>query len=505
MTFRLNNFVAREFIKPAEVGGGGRVGGSGSVQPQVDIEAINDRIQAGDKEALKELDELGISYTLTQDSSGGYTVEYKYGDKNYTVRYYAPPSSTPSIAQKEEYSSQDSLISKYLQRYDTLYDSTNAAFKGENPVNETEEPEAADTSTPVPDEAEDVSQTSPDTTEETTPTEEKDYEFDYSAAGVDETVAAEELYNEDNVEKSDIRNAMEVLGVGSPVNTDVDSGAWDDLFAELEKMKPQLKEYLKQQLEANGYIYDEETADKLLNKFITEGVDALITDIRMEYAEENGRGFTALLAGAREPENRLKTVEDIVNYIKDQIDLSPETPEDNNTFASLINAFKETFAKSWYTSLFERSPEAESEDPIFAMEKLADDDYNSYIDGDHYLLETADYFLSDEEKEMKEVLEIVNGTASSYPAVYSKEEAIGYIDTYSEHLNKELGHQYRLMPESEFDITMDFLITSFKVKSIPEPDENLGIIFIQDVLQAFDKYVREEMEKAYTNYLENSN
>ena len=135
MTFRLNNFVAREFIKLAEVGGGGRVGGSGSVQPQVDIEAINDRIQAGDKEALKELDELGISYTLTQDSSGGYTVEYKYGDKNYTVRYYAPPSSTPSIAQKEEYSSQDSLISKYLQRYDTLYDSTNAAFKGENPVN----------------------------------------------------------------------------------------------------------------------------------------------------------------------------------------------------------------------------------------------------------------------------------------------------------------------------------------------------------------------------------
>lgn len=503
MTFRLNNFVAREFIKLAEVGGGGRVGGSGSVQPQVDIEAINDRIQAGDKEALKELDELGISYTLTQDSSGGYTVEYKYGDKNYTVRYYAPPSSTPSIAQKEEYSSQDSLISKYLQRYDTLYDSTNAAFKGENPVNETEEPEAADTSTPVPDEAEDVSQTSPDTTEETTPTEEKDYEFDYSTAGVDETVAAEELYNEDNVEKSDITLAMEGLGVASPVNTDVDSGAWDDLFAELEKMKPQLKEYLKQQLEANGYIYDEETADKLLNKFITEGVDALITDIRMEYAEENGRGFTALF-GAREPENRLKTVEDIVNYIKDQIDLSPETPEDN-TFASHINAIKKTYADSWYTSLFERSPEAEYEDPIFAMEKLTDDDYNSYIDGDHYLLETADYFLSDEEKEMKEVLEIVNGTASSYPAVYSKEEAIGYIDTYSEHLNKELRHKYFLMPESEFDITMDFLITSFKVKSIPEPDENLGIIFIQEVLQAFDKYVREEMEKAYTNYLENSN
>ena len=220
--------------------------------------------------------------------------------------------------------------------------------------------------------------------------------------------------------------------------------------------------------------------------------------------EENGRGFTALLAGARGPENWLKTVEDIVNYIKDQIDLSPETPEDN-TYASHINAIEKTYADSWYTSLFERSPEAESKNPLFAMEKFADDDYNSYIDGDHYLLETADYFLSDEEKEMKEVLEIVNGTASSYPAVYSKEEAIGYIDTYSEHLNKELRHQYLLMPESEFDITMDFLITSFKVKSIPEPDENLGIIFIQDVLQAFDKYVREEMEKAFANYLENSN
>lgn len=44
---------------------------------------------------------------------------------------------------------------------------------------------------------------------------------------------------------------------------DVDSGAWDNLFAELEKMKPQLMDYMKQQLESVGRVYDEEKAEKL--------------------------------------------------------------------------------------------------------------------------------------------------------------------------------------------------------------------------------------------------
>ena len=80
----------------------------------MDIEAINDRIQTGDKDALKELDDLGISYTLTEDSSGGYIVDYSYGGKNYSVRYYAPPSY------EDEQLFVDSMISQFVEKFDTL-------------------------------------------------------------------------------------------------------------------------------------------------------------------------------------------------------------------------------------------------------------------------------------------------------------------------------------------------------------------------------------------------
>lgn len=459
MTFRLNNFVAREFFKPAGVGGGGRVGGSKTTQPQVDIEAINDRIQAGDKDALKELDKLGINYTLTQDSSGGYTVEYKYGDKNYTVRYYAPPSSTPSITQKEEYFFQDSSISKYLylQRYDTLYDSTNAAFKGklnslaENPVNETEEPEAADTSTPVPDEAEDVSQTSPDTTEETTPTEEKDYEFDYSSAGVDEEADATGFYDEDLIpEEKKIQMLFGTQG-------NVDAGGWDNLFAELEKMKPQLLDYIKTQVEARGLTFNQDEAEKYLETYITDAV---------EHIPQDGKSILIKFGQSNLPEN--PTVEDLVNYIKAQIDKRMGIYEDREYGVEHI------FTLSNQTAFSTKREDR-------------------YIATDEYLLDTADYFLTEEEKEMKFVLKVTSSDQSSY-TIKDKQKLYGYIDTYAEHMEKVLKYDYPSLSDNQIASIISDAKNQVKYSDLPEPDSR-GLYSIDDTLAKLEELCLEYAEE----------
>lgn len=100
---------------------------------------------------------------------------------------------------------------------------------------------------------------------------------------------------------------------------DVDSGAWDNLFAELEKMKPQLMDYMKQQLESVGRVYDEEKAEKIINRLITQAVERIPQD---------GVAWSYSLSGIGDPaSNRLPekpTIEDLMNYMKNCLDLTPD-------------------------------------------------------------------------------------------------------------------------------------------------------------------------------------
>lgn len=184
---------------------------------KVDTDSINDRLGKGDKTALKELEAQKIAYTLAENASG-YTVKYSYNGTNYTITYYAKEEITEAKPEKP--------------------------FTGETTGTESGEvPALPETEEPL---------------------------FDYS--DVDKDAKAEDFYNEDNI-SDDNKFTMILGGKG-----DVDSGAWDNLFAELEKMKPQLMDYMKQQLESVGRVYDEEKAEKIINRLITQAVERIPQD-----------------------------------------------------------------------------------------------------------------------------------------------------------------------------------------------------------------------------------
>lgn len=412
-----------------------------------DINSINDRLGQGDKDALKELEAQRIAYSLIENANG-YTVKYSYEGSNYTIAYFA--SETPATGVDEA-------------------GNTGAAGN----VGETEDTEA------------------PSGTEEPEETEETDFVFDYAAAGVDEDVKAENLYNEDKVE--------DFYKVASSYNGP-DSGGWDDLFAELEKMKPQLKEYMKQQLEKYGFVYDEETADKLLNQFITEAVEALIFEQKKEayggYFKANSSASVFDGVAQGEP---LETVEDLVNYIKDKLDLTKEDTGAQYNSGSLINKKETPYENKWYLALFEKNEDEQKYNGLPELNSANSSEDSIYIDEDGYLLETADYFLTEEEKELKQILQMLKGQGS-IPVVKTKNEAIEYIDKYTSHLQKVLQHRYLLMPEEQFNQIFNNLVSSFKNNQIPDPDE-IGMIYIHEVLQAFDDYVKEEMQKNIMNFL----
>ncbi len=423
---------------------------------EFDIDSINERLGAGDKDALKELEAQKISYSLIENANG-YTVKYSYEGNNYTIVYFAPETPVTDDGGAEN-----------------TGDTGNVGGTEETDApSDVDEPDA------------------PVTPEEPEETEEPDFVFDYSSAGVDEDVKAEDLYNEDKVENRELK----FLDSISNVDSDADAGGWDDLFAELEKMKPQLKEYMKQQLEKYGFVYDEETADKLLNQFITEAVEALISDTSLRNFLDKHPKYKA----QHEP---LETVEDLINYIKDKLDLTKEETGSQYNMSSLVDKNETPYANKWYLDLFENTDENKEQDNMVAINVAHNSDYSVYLDEGEYLLETADYFLTEDEKELKKILEMVRGYKSG-PGVTNKDEAIEYIDKYAEYLRKVLGHRYGLMPTEEFNQVFNNIVSSFKSGDALEPND-AGIIIISEMLQKFDKQVEEEIQKAYLEYLENS-
>ncbi len=461
-----------------------------------DIDSVNERLGAGDKDALKELEAQKISYSLIENANG-YTVKYSYEGNNYTIVYFAPETpetdnggGTGNVGVTEGSDTTDGINDSYVP------------VTPEKPE-DVEEPEV------------------PVTPEEPEDTEEPDFVFDYSSAGVDEDVKAEDLYNEDKVENRELK----FLDSISNVDSDVDAGGWDDLFAELEKMKPQLKEYMKQQLEKYGFIYDEETADKLLNEFITQAVKELISQLRNE-DKDNQISIAKQIDAIKDvvPSEPLETVEDLVNYIKDQLDLTKKETDPKKETDDLYNISplhvneNETetetpYTDRWYLDLFEMSDKTEDSEKTEDPDKTKlnyvtigtgnNPDYSIYLDEGGYLLDTADYFLTEEEKELKEILEMVEGRTAG-PLVDNKDEAVEYIDKYAEYLRKVLGHRYGLMPSEEFNQVFNNIVSSFKSGEALEPND-LGVIIIRDALQEFDKQVRVGMENAYFEFLKTPN
>ncbi len=254
-------------------------------------------------------------------------------------------------------------------------------------------------------------------------TEESEGAFNYSEAGIDKDKNVEEYLPHETKLKSE----FEMPG---------NNNHWNDLYAEIEKIKLQLLEYLKTQLNKEGTTLEDSHIEKILNAFITKAVD----DIKW-------RNST--------------TIEDLINTIKKGID---NLALDNRKgLMSTIDL------------------------PGFVT------DSEWFVDSDRYLLYTDYYFLSDDEKKMKACLEWVdaykknNGESS----VRDKNRVIEYMNVYAEHIKKDLKSEYPNLTENE----IDSIITLASRKTIQELKTNSdGMYGLGENLTKFEELCFEYAE-----------
>lgn len=360
-----------------------------TAEPDIDLDEINELLGKGNKEALKKLDSLKIGYTL-QENDSGYTIKYSYKGTNYTITYYAPPKADGSA--QDNKTKNDTTVHNGDDNSDTI----NKRPGYEDIFDEI-----------FPDERPEVIET--------------DKRFDYSIVdGLD--VPLRELFDESTVKKEGHFHRPEF---------DIDSGGYDKLIGELSKMKPQLKAYIKSELEAKGFSYNDDTVDKYLNAFITESITEAMVGV---YTDRN----IAVSSMTSEI-----TIKEMINYIIEQVD------ECLNRGAVLL-----------------RNPMRDS-----------------YVEMDSYLLDTADYFLSEEEQKLKEAMHIVQDEGSTY-FVGDKNKLEEWVDTYTKHYRKVLKKNYPNLTDSR----INDIIKSAKDSVLKDAKLNeWGQYTIDDTLIAFEK------------------
>lgn len=273
------------------------------------------------------------------------------------------------------------------------------------------------------------------------PEEPSDNEYDengFSFGNIEKDTTLDELYDENGVSELEDILSNKMLG-GTKGN--VDAGGWDKLFAQVETMKPQFLEYIREQLKSRGKEYNESTAEKYLNVFITKAIRS--------YGEGSYKyGFNNIDL----PEN--PTFEDLVNCIKKEID-----SEINSTTLDI-------------------SP--------FSGEL-------DYYTLDYYLVDTADYFLTEEEKELKFVMEVVTDNISHGTEDF--ELLKKYVNTYSIHMGNYLKAKYPNLSEQNISIILNQAYSLVMENNTPNPDSR-GIYSIDGVLELY-KYKCIELASSY--------
>ena len=374
-------------------------------QPEIDIENLNEQLGKGNKDVLAELDKYGISYTLAERDNG-YTVKFSYNGTNYTIAYHAPQISEPD----QESNTENPVTKPGTPEENNSINVTPAA------------PEAT-----APEELPVV-----DTTEETS-TEPK---FDYSV--VDELdTPVKDLYDSETLNDE---YKSKIAGSGEK---SINSGGYDNVLKELSNMKPQLKSYIKTELEAKGLTYDESIIDKYLNAYISK---ALSEGILMD-------GFYDKLASfsnTHNTENKELTIKDVINAIVEKIEEElTDKPEWEDKL--LTSSAQEPFG-DWYVTTHE------------------------------YLLDTADYFLNDDEKKLKEAM--LAAERDGWLVAQNKDEAADWIDTYAVRMKALIKSR---SGSSLSDSQIDSIIKQAKEKTLEsaEPITTLDQYDLGDVLKNF--------------------
>ena len=90
------------------------------------------------------------------------------------------------------------------------------------------------------------------------------------------------------------------------------------------------------------------------------------------------------------------------------------------------------------------------------------------------MLDTADYFLTDEEKEMKFVMKVTDNEYSSY-GTSDKTKLFGYIDTYAKHLEKVIRHRHPSLSDTQITSIMTDAKNKVKYSDLPKPNEKRNL------------------------------
>lgn len=181
--------------------------------------------------------------------------------------------------------------------------------------------------------------------------------------------------------------------------------SYDYVYEELSKMTPQYKEYIQTQLESMNLEYNEEVVNKYIEMYITQAVD-------------NANRNILTIGESNKPE----TLRDALQYIEGSID-------------NQLGYDSEYGSRS--ISKYIRAP--------FTAPKTE----QAYM-----IKETADYFLNDEEKNLKFAMKAWTEENSSYN-FSDKDKIKTYMDSFAEFIDGYIEQTYGILNPEQRNVVLN--------------------------------------------------
>lgn len=259
--------------------------------------------------------------------------------------------------------------------------------------------------------------------------------------------------------------SIENLGSATSKNV-IDEGYWDKALEALEKLKPQLHEYIKAQMDSKNLNYNYDTVDKILNTFISEAV-------------------TSGLIHANLP-----LEQDVNNWVECNVPTGNKTCDLKmssvvNSLLSKVDA--ELGIDSKYTDFGTKSFPHDAPNAFTEANQLRGLYYSP-------LMETADKYLSEEDKILKTVLvglTIDDSIPFGNTYTRTKQTVDKVVEMYSNHVELYLKSKYQTLSDDEISAILNNLKNEISQDSVLENLKNTDGTYD---LEAIVKYFGEKAE-----------
>lgn len=260
------------------------------------------------------------------------------------------------------------------------------------------------------------------------------------------------------------------LGEATSKNV-IDEGYWDNALEALEKLKPQLHEYIKAQMENTGANYDYDSVEKILNTFISEAVTSGLINANLPLEQDENNWDKCNVPTGNSTSNFKMSA--VVNSLLSKID-------------------GELGIDSKYTDFGMKSYPHDAPN-AFTEENQTRGLYNSPI------METADKYLSEEEKILKSVLvglTIDDSIPYGNTYTWTKQTVDKVVELYSEHVKSYLKSQYQTLSDEEISTILNNVKNDTLQNSVIESIKNSNGSYD---LEAIVKYFGEKADNLANN------